>query len=458
MIFNRLARSELLSTFFPTWIWQGRMWSTWRIPKYDPYYWLVADAHPVVSTYYPFSVIVSFFVGILRPQRASNKGFISLLSLLFVHVIFGAIGWYSLVHLWSNSYVATFGAITFTLSGYNWKQQPCFQYTVAWFPWLLYGIATGNYWLAGVASGMVYLAGYYPIGIQILAVATLATLAWSVPILTWLWVPIGLLIGAVQLIPFIRYLPKTIRTKKVSDIGKVPWWHFASLIFPKAFRFSVNGVGYWEMSYYVGLIPLLTIWYTRSRAVGLLVISCLLMLGACGKHLPRIPARFSYTFQFALIWCALDGLNHLHLTNNVLVVLCLIQAFDLWHNNSSLLVNHPYAELYQKPSWAFNTKLTRFLEKNLGENRVSGLPYPLFTGHINKLRTIGYCGGMQLKLMAKWRHDDSSDGRGQHDFFKGEGNTDGLRVARVKYAWTVKKLDWPSAGIHNLYTNPAFSR
>ena len=452
-MFKRLARSELLSTFFPTWVWQGRMWSTWMIPKYDPYYWINAHSHPVLSSYYPFSI----FTSIISSRCSLDTSFILITSLLLAHVSFGAIGWYFLIHSWTNVWISIFGALTFTLAGYNWKQQPCSQYTFAWFPWLLYGIATGNYWLAGIASGMVYLAGYYPIGIQILGVATLATFAWSVPIQTWLWVPIGLVIGSPQLIPFLRYLPKTIRTKENSGMGKVPWWQFASLLFPKAFRFNINGVGHWEMSYYVGLIPLFTIWYTRSRSVWLGVTAILLMLGTCGKFLPRIPARFSYTFQFSLIWCAVTGLHNLGLPDHVVAVLCLIQAFDLWLNNSPLLVNHPYAELYNKPSWSFNTKLTRFLEANLGDARVSGLPYPLFTGHINKLKTLGYSGGMQLKLMAKWRHDECSDGSGQHDFFKGEGNPDDLSRYRVRYAVSSKKLGWRSTGVRHLYSNPAYS-
>ena len=436
MLFKRLARSELLSTFFPTWIWQGRQWAKWRIPKYDKYYWLSAYSHPVISTYYAPHAIIGFIGSKISLDGAFNL----LVWNMLMHMSFSFFGWYCLVNIsTSSNWIALLGAITFTLAGYNWKQQPCFQYTVAWFPWILYGLATHNQWLAGISLGMLLLAGYYPIGLQIIAIAIGAAICWG----AHLWfVPIGVLIGLPQIIPFIRYLPKTIRTKKVSGIGKVPWWQFGSLIFPKAYRFSVNGVGYWEMSYYIGLIPLFTLWCTRSMAIWLTMLSILLMLGICGKYLPRIPARFSYAFQFGLIWCAVDGLNRMNLPNTVLVLLCLIQAYDLWKNNSPLLVNHPYAELYNKPSRAFNTRLTRFLEANLGDYRVSGLPYPLFTGHINRLKTLGYSGGMQLKLMAKWRHDDSSDGSGQHDFFKGGGNPDDLKRSRVKYAYTTQRTNW----------------
>ena len=446
---EKLARSELLSTFFPTWLWQGREWSKWRIPKYDPYYWINAHAHPVISTYYPISAIG----GVISRGYSVDSRFKFLLYIMLLHVLFGFLGFYFVINQWSNGLVALFGAITFTLASYNWKQQPCYQYTVAWFPWLLLGIAKGSILLSGISFGMILLAGYYPIGIQTALIAGCASILWNSPPY---WMLIGTLIGLPQLIPFIKYLPKTIRTRKISDIGKVPWWHFASLVFPKAFRFSINGVGYWEMSYYIGLIPLLTIWYTRSAAVILLLIALLLVLGVCGKHLPRIPARFLYTFQFALIWCAITGLANLNLSNHVVAILCLIQAFDLWHNNSPLLINHPYAELYNKPSYAFNTRLTRFLETNLGNNRVSGLPYPLFTGHINRLKTLGYSGGMQLKLMAKWRHDDNSDGSGQHDFFKSSGDIHDLERV-CKYAYTTTRIPWKPTGLKDLWRNPNIS-
>src|ERR1700690_853851 len=123
------------------------------------------------------------------------------------------------------------------------------------------------------------------------------------------------------------------------------------------------------------------------------------MIGLFSKFLPRIPARWCWSFQFALGWMAVSGLHNLRLTNNTLICLCLIQTFDLLWHNWNLIPTRPYSELYNRPSLAFRGSLARFLEENLGQDRVSGLPYPLFTGHINELRTLGYCGGMQLKLM-----------------------------------------------------------
>ena len=384
--------------------------------------------------------------------QALDAAFRLLVLGIFAHVIFGFIGWFWLVSTWGSLGVALFGATTFTLAGYNWKQQPCFQYTVAWFPWLLLGIATNNQYLAALSFGMVLLAGYYPIGIQIALVAGCATIYWNCPPY---WVPMGLALGLVQLVPFFKYLPKTIRANKHDDIGKVPWWHFASLVFPKAFRFNVNGVGYWEMSYYCGILPLFLIWYTTSIAWVLLATSGLLMLGLFSGYLPRIPARWSYTFQFSLVWLACSGLQNLNLGAKTGLILAFLSAFDLLLNNRSLMVTRPYSELPNRPKWAFNTRLTRFLTENSQNKRISGLPYPLFTGHINKLRSLGYSGGMQLKLMAKWRNDTNSNGSGEHDFFKTGKDSRALDAYNVRYAFNRTGIDrWNKTPIKHLYENP----
>ncbi len=450
-MWKTLSRSELLSTFFPTWIWQGREWSKGRIPKYDPYFWLVQDAHPVTSTYYPPAIISSY---VASWTKSLDVAFCILSCFIVLHSLGAFIGWLLLLHGLANPLIAIFGAITFTFAAYNWKQQPCFQYTIAWFPWLLTGISNHNILLTSIAFGMILLAGYYPIGIQIALVAGCATALWNCPPY---WVPIGVLIGLPQLVPFIKYLPKTIRTKKVSGIGKVPWWHPITLIFP--LRKNFNGVGYWEMSYYIGITPLLLIAYKFN--LNKYSIVCLfyyfLMIGLFNRFLPRIPARWCFSFQFCLIWMALKGLIALNLSNTQIFGLCLIQVFDLWLHNSKLLVNHPYAELYKKPSWTFNTALTGYLTKNLGSARISGLPYPLFTGLINNFRTLGYSGGMQLKLMAKWRKDNNPDGGGEHDFFRSNKDHGELSRYRVKFAYSRKKLNWIGTGIPHLYLNPTYA-
>ena len=433
-----VARSELLSTFFPSWVHLGR-----EGVKHDKYFWGNYSAHPVLSSYYPPHYLTSIFSG------ASFKSFIWNITL---HHLVASIGWYLLILSWSNQYVALFGSITLTYSAYNIKQQPCIAYTIGWFPWLLLGIATNNLILASVSFGMILLAGYYPLGIQMFIVATFATVLWGQGVSSLAWIPMGTIIGAFQVFPFVKYLPKTIRTNKHDSIGKVPWWHFISVFHP--IKPSINGVGYWEMAYYSGLLAPFLACFTTRRVWPLTLISTALMMGLASPHLPRIPARWSFTFQFTLGWMATSGFNNLCIDSKVWLGIILIQAFDLYWHNREYIVTEPYSELPQRPSWAFNTPLTRYLEEHLGNDRVSGLPYPLFTGHVNKLRTLGYSGGMQLKSMAKFRGDTNPNGSGEHDWFKSNTDSERLDRYRVRFAFSRKKLDWEPTIIPNLYKNP----
>lgn len=401
----------------------------------------------MLSAYYPPQLIARFIGGFF----ALDGQFRVLLLSVVAHYLLASIGWYYLIESWSNSYVALFGAITLTYSAYNIKQQPCIVYTIAWFPWMLYGIATHNLLLSSLTLGLTLLAGYYPIGLQTILIAIGAAMMWGAHPL---FVPIGFILGLPQLIPFSKYLPKTIRTYQHDSIGKVPWWHFFSLIFPKLFRFPVNGVGYWEMSYYVGIIPILLLPLATSRVWPLALISAGLMMGCLARKLPRIPARWSFSFQFALGWMATSGFNNCCIDSKIWMSLILIQAVDLLINNSPLFITSPFSELPERPSRAFNTELTEYLKENLGDGRVSGLPYPLFTGHINRLRTLGYSGGMQLKLMAKWREDTNPNGSGEHDWFRTKGDDELLDRYRVKYAYTSKPINWNKTPIKRLYENP----
>ena len=441
-----VARSELLSTFFPSWVHLGRG------EKHDGYYWGNYCAHPVLSSYYPIHWISS---RIANKLCSLEEKFRLLIYVVLGHHAWGSIGWFILINHWSNEWVALFGSITLSYSAYNIKQQPCIAYTIGWFPWLLLGITKGSLLLSSLSFGMILLAGYYPVGLQVFILACLISVmpGWSpAPPFLW-WVPLGLILGLPQVLPFIKYLPKTIRANKHDDIGKVPWWHFVSVFKPN--RTSLNGVGYWEMQYYCGiLVPILAL-FSTSRVWPLLLMSASLMMGFMAAHLPRIPARWSFTFQFALGWMAVSGFNNCCIDSKLWLSMIVLQAFDLYWNNSKLLVTEPYSELPQRPSWAFNTPLTRYLEANLGDYRVSGLPYPLFTGHINRLRTLGYSGGMQLKLMAKWRGDTNPNGSGEHDWFKGHQDSELLDRYRVRFAVTSKKPDnWLPTPIRNLWRNP----
>lgn len=422
-----LSRSELLSTFYPSWLYIGRQARKLKLWKYEPCYWLNFHAHPVLSSYYPPHVLTAWIASFLNLDMA----FVLLTRTILVHFVWMSIGWYLLLNLnYTGLSLLLFGVLTLTYSAYNIKQQPCIIYTISWFPWLLLGITQNNVLISSVAFGMILLSGYYPIGIQMLGISILASLLWGRNLL---WVPIGVLIGLPQLVPFLRYLPKTIRMRTNEKVD----------------------VGFWEKTWYPGITALILVIYSSSRIWLLLVISVLLSLGLFSKYLPRISYRWLFTVQFCLGWMAVSGLSNI--TSNFMLVtsLLIIQAFDLYYHNSKLIPTYPYAELQKRPQQAFNTKLTAFLEANLkSDERVSGLPYPLFTGIINGIKTLGYCGGMQLKLMAKFRGDLNPNGSGAHDWFKLKEDDTALDRHRVRFAYTRKRPYWKASPIRHLWENP----
>src|SRR3990167_3758504 len=384
-MWKRLATSELLSTFFPTWLWQGREWAKARIPRYDPYYWGNAHSHPVLSTYYPPSILSSF-IGSFTPIDTSFK---ILLWSLASHYVLCFAGYYWLFHSFSGVLPSLFGAITITFGAYSLKQQPCIIYTLAWFPLTLYQ----DPMISSIAIGMMILGGYYPFAIYLLPIATMAHILWY----NEAWLIIGILLGLPQLIPFMKHLPQTI--KRVND--------------------KCEESPAIERRFYVGIIPIMLLPLSTSRIWPLVVMSALFSLGLFKDIFPRVHERWLIVLQFCIGWMAVSALNSLNLAPIPLAILVSVHAFDIYWHNRECFPPRPYCELWQKPSRAFNTPLTLYLEKNLGDDKVSGLPWPLFTGHINKLKTIGYCGSMQTKEMWAWRksyrHEPFIDGVNEDD-------------------------------------------
>jgi len=367
-----LARSETLSTFFPTWLWQGREWRKGNVPRYDPHYWLNAHSHPVLSTYYPTGILTATIGAYLPMDCAFNLYIVHYL----VHYGFMLAGWYFLLGTHFMSLVALIGAITMTFQAYHLKQQACIVYTLAWFPWMLYGLLAHSTWISSVSIGMMLLAGYYPLAIYLLPVS----------LAFWQWIPIGigLLIGSVQVIPFLKYLPKTIK-KAHTDIATPSY----------------------ENNFYFGWTPIIVLGLTFKLAylsAYIWLYTVILIKG----YIPRVHQRAYLLISYLLIYYFIVGISSL--SQSQLILILIVQCADLYWHNRECLPARPFVELWEKPSRAFNTKLTRFLHNNLGTARVSGLPYPLFTGLVNGFRTIGYCGSMQLKLIAKWRGDSDPNG------------------------------------------------
>lgn len=405
----QMATSELLSTFYPTWRHRGK-----------DNYWLRPNCHPVLSTYYPPQILSS----LIGRTLSLDASFFVLLWSMLVHILFSSVGWFFLLKPMFGEATAVFGAITLSYQAFNLKQQPCIAYTHGWFPWCL----SPNPIISTVSVGMLLLAGYYPLAIYLLPVVVLI----QVIVFHQAWVLLGMVMGLIQVIPFLVYLPKTIR--KPYGEGKL---------------------GPWELHYYFGLAPLVILATTFQKSY-LTILIPVIMSYLLRKWLPRGYQRaWCLSVFIAMYFCltAMVGMDRLTLS-----LLILIQCFDLWLHNHQLLPPRPFCELPKRPSLAFNTQLTRFLDANLDKDaRVSGLPFPLFTGLVNGYKTLGYCGSMQLKLMAKWRGDTNPNGSGHHDYFMGKEDSDALDIGRVQFAFSRKRLDWPRTIIRNLYANPRYN-
>ena len=399
MIFH-LSTSELLSTFFPTWLRGGRD------------YWLNPSAHPVLSTYYWPQVLLRKFA----TKLSLDKAFILYTSLILAHLAFSFACWFLLLKNCSGTVASMVGATTIAFGAYALKQQPCIAYTLAWFPLTLHS----SPFVSAFAVGMVLLAGYYPFAIYLLPISLVAHLLWYGEA----WLVFGILIGLPQIIPFLRYLPKTV--KKLNDKCETP---------------DV------ERRFYVGIIPIILLIYSTSSIWPLTILSGLFALGLGKQFFPRVHERWLIVLQFCVGWMAANGMDNLNLGGTEQLVLLMLHCADLYWHNRDLLPPTPFCELWDKPSRAFNTKLTRFLDNNLGDYRVAGLPFPLFTGLINGFKTMGYQGSMQLRLMAKWRGTSGSHG-------VEELSQDDLTRYRVRFAFSRKRSNWVRTPIPNLYRNP----
>ena len=352
-----------------------------------------------------------------------DRAFILFVVNLFFHICVGFIGYFWLFRAWADPLSSLFGALTCTFGAYSLKQQPCIIYTLAWFPWTL----LGNPLISITAVSMMILAGYYPFTIYLLPLTVAAHLLWFHSC----WPILGVIGGLPQIVPFLRHLPKTI--KRINDKCEES---------PEV-----------ERRFYVGVIPIMLLPFSTSRIWPIAIVSAVFSLGILRHVFPRIHERWLIVLQFCLGWMAVSALNNLNLATTTMCVMVFVHAFDIYWHNRTCLPATPWVELWDKPSRAFGrTSLIKELKRELKDSdfKVAGLPYPLFTGHIQGIYTIGYCGSMQTKEMWAWRKSF------KHDPFIDGVNHDDLTRNGVKYAVTRKRPDrWNKVyGTKHLYRNP----
>lgn len=376
------STGEMLSTFFPHWIWIGRQIRRGRQFFKDRIYYFYPACIPFLSTFYPPHFLSAYLSNFL----SLDKSFILINFTGFSHYLLSSILSYFAFSQWYSPLVSLFGSVTMAYMAYSIKlQNPCIMYTTAWIPGCFILGPVG-----GLSLGMAILSGYWPL----LFPLTPVLLIHHWPNLNVFIV--GFLIGSPQIIPFLWYLPKSSRWRLQigNNFGKVPIWKFVDFLKGDRTSQKINDLMYTEVCLYCGMITPFLILFGRTGMCIVFIISMMLMR----REIPflRIPARFCYLFSLSTVWIATDGLSRLSLAGDLLLILIILQGWSLLQN-SRLYPLFPYSEFPMKPSLVFK-------DVQIQSGRAQRLPFPLFTGYIQNQRTLGYTGGFSLKLLSDFHH------------------------------------------------------
>lgn len=338
-----LSTSELVGTYFPHWIWMGRKWRA-----RDSIYYEEPCSIPFLSIWYPPNIIASK----IASKLSLDSAFRVYAYFILAHYLLGSILAYKTLGL--------FGAVTLTYAGYNIKlQTPSFAYTTCWIAGSLIPGPFGAFSL-----GMAVLGGYWPILVYAAPLVIISN-----PVSAF-----GLILGLPQIIPFLFYWPRSVRSGSSVDpsFGRVPLGKLLDLIWPSRQTRPIHGVHYPEMALYMGLAPLL-IW-TFSPWWIALVLALLIAVGLL-PQVQRIPARSLYVLSLSIA-CISSG-------PGAAIPLCLLQMLLLLYNSSNY-PHFPFSEWWDKPSRLY----AKF--KELGH-------WPHNTGYLLDRKVSDYRGGFALK-------------------------------------------------------------
>lgn len=292
---------------------------------------------------------------------------------------------------------------------------------------------------------------------------------------------LGLLIAYPQIRDTVRYYPKSVRAKtgyaeKVEAGSLSPFRILLGLATPRVHD-KTAGVYYPEATCYLGVIGLL---FALSYQGWLWWVVATTFLLTMGKRTPiwkvihplclRIPARFIYFLGVTLSIMSVHSLSTvysqpIHMVSShtllplellnekpttVLMLLTILQAWDLLQN-SSLVPMHPFTQMWQRPSQAYESPVTSYLKSchllQESTHRVIGLPYPNSTGQVQHIRTQGYNGGAAPTELTHIL------GGSQTYFWQDSRMLDWYGV---KWAYTYRRLEppkWKQTEVPHLYEN-----
>lgn len=363
--FNPFLQStgEMISTFFPQLLWQGRKWLKGKTPFKDDLWYKEPCSIPFLATFYPPQFLISLLCAILPVDLAFSVFQYFVLSHYFIGSVLG----YFYFSQFCDPLVSLFGAITLSYMSASIKiGEPCIVYTVCW----LIGYLLGG-WLGGLSLGFAILGGYWPLVLYFSPVLFLH--------FDWTSVSLGLLIGLPQIIPSVFYYPRSVRWKEKLNhqFGRVPFWKLKDLFFLDSEWMRINDVLSWEQSLYCGLfVPFLSV-FGDIKYILVSIVSLLLSM----TYAPfRCPCRFLHVFSFSLVLASVEGLEKFSYYS---VGILILNSFFLLRN-AEKFPWHPFAEPIKKPS--------EWLKEKPSEK------FPFFTGywHDKAISEKRYRGGFSL--------------------------------------------------------------
>lgn len=339
-----LSTSEIASTYFPFWISMGRKWK----PKDDIYYGYPACI-PFLSMWYWPNVLFSYISKFLCIDNAFT---------LYTWLI---LGHYLLASIIAYKVLGLFGAITLTYAAYCIKPQtPSFVYTMCWMP----GMLIKGWFGAFFCCFMAITGGYWPILVYFLPIAGIINplcMLGSIPALC-------------QIIPFVWYWPKSIRSGEKADknFGRLPWWKLMDLFIPAKNTAPTNDAHYPEVEMYMG-IAILFIWQVSWWWI--LFGLCVLIICGILPSIQRIPCRAIYLLTFLLA-----AMSKTNLIPNYIV---LLQMYFLLRN-SSIYPSFPFSQWWKRPSELYH------------KAKLDGT-WPNVTGYLSNIRISSYKGAFRMK-------------------------------------------------------------
>ena len=273
---------------------------------------------------------------------------------------------------------------------------------------------------------------------------------------------VAFLISSYQIYRCLKYLKKSIRLKQTYEDkieqGSMKLWEYIFMFVPIRYKDYYDSVGSQGGNFYVTpLVGFFALFGNKLSWVGVLICVLFSLGGGFFKlfHriLLRIPFYWGYFASLFVVWASVEEIRTFNLNNRNLTLLTLILGILLLFNKDWLPV-YPYNMWAKRPSEWFNTPLLRYLETYAKGYRVNNLPYPVYHGQINHIKSMGYMGGNHDAKIGKFR-GMSRLGAGGYDWF--DFLPDGKKLDKygVKYHIGYKPLHpkWKKVEGFDLWEN-----